>query len=156
MGKHVCKVNWGKVSTTQNQYKKHYSQMNSRELKYLVNKVKSIRHYQLSTHLLEKIDLGLVSFDLEQVERLLNGIKQDMIIEYNYNQLNHSRRVLIRDNKSVEVKVREKDKCEIRPCNLCLVVDIDSHIVITGYYAYANDNHATLDWSRYSRYLKIL
>ena len=156
MGKklHKGKFKRGTITTTNNQVKKHSSQMSGKEIKWLKNTCKNLEvvNMGISEHVREKIDSGEITFDMKEIERVLQCIEDDNIIEYNYNMVNHSRRILLRDKKDIMVNV------EGRPTksNLCFVVDITRNILVTVYYCDAKDNHSTMNWSRYCSWLKII
>jgi hypothetical protein len=149
----------GKVKKTKNQKKKHVTQMTKEEVAYLKKEIKMFPTWKAkaSKHLKKKC----VSLDLNDVQdTLLARNVEDFIVEYN-ETLNASgqmeRRILIRvaKPKMVRFKTRKKKIVEAL-AHLCFVVSLDTWEIVTAYWNKASDEHAQLDWRRYSKHLRII
>lgn len=142
----------GRVKKTLNQKKKHASQMSMEELLFLKERIKVVAYnYRFSAHFEDSRRL----FDELSIERLLNAPNaESCIIEYN--ETDESRRVLLRSDFSVPVKLGIRKKTVKTDANLCLVVDLYTAEIITAYWNQATDNHANIDMNRYTEDLVIL
>ena len=156
MGKKLHKGSFerGIVRTTDNQVKKHATQMSRKEIKWLKATCKELEvaDMEISEHVQDKIDSGEITFDMKEIERVLQHVEDYNIIEYNYNMVNHSKRILLRDKKDIMVNIEG----EPTKSNLCFVVDITRNILVTVSYCNSKDNHSTMNWSRYCSWLKII
>ena len=144
------------VKTTMYQVKKHFSQMELKEINFLKNKLERIQNYiSLSFHGQEKNN-GISS---DTVKSILKSGNFD-IIEYNevpkFDATEH--RVLIRDKQSYISDFYSMGIVEPRKalCNICFVISLDTGIIVTAYLNKCNDKHDTIDWTRYKKDLKIM
>lgn len=141
----------GTVKTTENQVKKHISQMTPEETAFIAKRLKLVyANYKWHPHFLNSSRL----FNMMTVERLLISPNiQECIIEYN--QRGNDRRVLLRSTFSSVVTL-EKDGASFEAdANLCLVIDIYTGVIVTAYWNEANDHHDNVNMKRYNAELKI-
>lgn len=147
-------INKGFVKRTRMQQKKHYTQLSNDELDYLVNKLRELKNIQPSWHLVEKKDILIKKLDVFKVINDKN--LKDLIIEYNVtpNRFDgkDDRRVLLRSRESYNVNIGDKSLT----CNLCFVISILKGEVITAYYNSVEDNHNSIDWTRYNKDLNVI
>ena len=144
------------VKTTMYQVKKHFQQMEQKEIDFLKNRLEKIQNYvSLSFHGQEKNN-GISS---DTVKSILKSGNFD-IIEYNevpkFDSTDH--RVLIRDKQSYISDFYSMgivEPCKAL-CNICFVVSLDTGIIVTAYLNKCNDSHTTIDWNRYKKDLKII
>ena len=145
-------INKGKVSKTEGQIKKHYSQMTLKEKEFLKSKLNNLKREKLivSDHLQRKF----IGYDLSEVKNLPFKTELDMIIEYNERPMNSymDRRILVRSKKIYDVRIGNK----IEKCNLCVVYSIITNSIITIYWNKSNDNHTSINMNRYDKNLKII
>lgn len=134
-----------RVKRTENQIKKHECQMTEAEKLILSTLVSSLDAYSLSitSHARNHISFlnkSIVSQTLQSFD----------VIEFNIT--NNKPRVLIRSRKQLNIITeRGMDRA-----NICLVIGIEDNMVITGYINCTNDNHKTLDMSRYDESIDII
>lgn len=153
--------NIGHVKSTQNQQKKHRSQMTEEELSFLVKSVRTLKlsSLKVSEHLLNKTDR--VSFELGDIAFLLYSANlKDLILEYNETITyfgNKDRRVLFRDIESQDVEMKDATgQTFLSHANLCFVLSIERNEVITVYWNFVRDNHSTINMFRYNPSLNII
>ena len=141
----------GQVKTTENQIKKHISQMTSDETAFIAKRLKMVyANYKWHPHFLNSSRL----FNMMTVERLLISPNiQDCIIEYN--QRGNDRRVLLRSTFSSNVTLEKDGKSYEADANLCLVIDIYTGVIVTAYWNEATDHHDNVNMKRYNAELKI-
>lgn len=128
------------------QYKVHRAQMSKYDIQNLVQILKNIdlNSMRTSYHVIKKNDDRLtIELFRDTFARNMDSM-EDKIIEYNeipyftkYGMI-FDKRVLIRDDKDYD------------GYNLCLVLSINRNQIVTAYWTHKDDNHANLDWSRYS------
>ena len=150
--------NRGCVKKTLGQRKKHRIQMNNDELLYLKNEINAmnLNKVYFSKHVRNK---G-ISCSLNVIREVLSKDNiEDLIIEYNETPFygNVERRVLIRDNEPIYVHYCNNSGNDFsKESNLCFVICIDNCKIVTVYYNIINDNHDTLNLTRYSSDLIII
>lgn len=118
--------------------KKHVRQMTSREKQLLYSLVRSIKNWSFTDYAFKRVDERLIS-----KTDIIKAIKNGYLIEYHYKNKDH--RVLMRGSHLIEHKFV-----------VCVVVSITKRKVITVYVNEHNDNHYTLDWSKYDKSIDIL
>lgn len=144
----MCKAifNKGKIKTDLTRQRKHVIQMNQSEIKYLVNKLNEINYFRFTRHSNNKMEeLDIIASDLSP---LLHNFEPKHIIEFNNGRGDESR-VLVRSDD--EIVSEEGIKI-----NLCFVVDIHTHTIVTVYVNRSNDNHSTLNLNYYTKHLKVI
>jgi hypothetical protein len=149
------------VSVTENQIKKHQSQMTADELLYLARILFEICpniYKGKNWHLNNRIDTGSIP-----TERYKNIIKEGKlplkIVEYNETLKFYGvdRRVVVRSEKAEYVTYHPGKTEEVTGyANLCFVVSLNTGEIITAYYNGVNDNHTSLDTRRYDENLQII
>ena len=142
----------GRVKKTQNQTKKHVSQMAKEEILFLKRRIKLVYNsYKWSPHFLKSSRL----FNMLTIERLLMTPNiEDCIIEYN--QRDNDKRVLLRSTFSSNVTLEKDGKNYMADANLCIVIDIYTGEIITAYWNEVGDHHDNVNMSRYDSRLKIV
>ena len=149
------------VYATENQIKKHISQMAVKESMYLAKEAFNMinkLHIGNNTHLKNRIDVK--DIPIKRYKEILNeGVLPARIVEYNETLTNYGvdRRVVIRSSKAEYTtyhmgKVREVTGY----ANLCFVMSLNTGEIITAYYNGVNDNHTSLDTRRYDENLQII
>ena len=151
--------NIGDIRRTEGQDKKHISQMTEAEKKYLKDKIKSIdrKDITLARHLTNK--QKNIGFKMKNIIEVLNEENVDeLIVEYNETPTNGviDKRVLLRGDKSYNVRFESEKGSFISPANICFVVLLDTYRVVTAYWNKTEDSHRTINWSRYNKDLKII
>lgn len=145
----------GQVKKTFNQAKKHKSQLNKKEINYLLKHLWTVKRFTFSNHLKAKMAKGEVTPQIAIMKKTLVDAKE-CIIEYNQKlDLNGeviSRRVLLRSKQMELVNIKGEGQVL---CNLCFVVDVDTGVIITAYFNSVKDAHETLDKKRYDANLSI-
>lgn len=141
----------GTINQTEGQIKKHYSQFSKEEYLFLKNKLQNLNKERIveSYHL----SIKFIGYDIDVVKEL--PYKDDIyIIEYNETPTRDyiDRRILVRSKESYDVNIKGK----IIKCNLCVVFSIVTNEIITIYWNKENDNHRTLNTTRYNKDLKII
>lgn len=148
--------NRGLVKRTKQQMKKHRIQMTNEELSFLEHHLKQINQLNYSYHVLNK----QISFDKADIENMLkHGNLKSFIVEYNETPTKDGmdRRVLLRGIDVRDVLYsKENGETFNALSNLCVVISLVKHKVITCYWNIANDNHNTIKWDRYNRHLNII
>ena len=144
-------INRGHSKVTKNQIKKHVSQMTQHEILFLERRIQLISgSYSIANHFLETGRL----IDIMTVEQLLNSPNlQDCIIEYS--KLGNCKRVLLRSTFSSNITLKKNGVNYLAEANLCLVINIYTGHIVTGYWNEVEDNHNSVNMSRYDSALKI-
>ena len=145
-------INRGYVKTTVNQQKKHYTQMSKEELTFLKSQIQNIKDIKPSWHLENKAS---IEYKMEDVFKVVTDLDlENRIIEFNTTPSRGAidKRVLLRSKEVYSVDINGKQT----NCNLCFVISIKTHELITVYYNEYNDSHNTIDWKRYDKNLKII
>ena len=120
----------------------------------------NLHYIQLSNHVRDKVE---VSFSLRRIQELLESSNlENLIIEVNVNFPNvnfpndtdsvpDDIRILVRDSEAVYTTITNKRTGQVSqiPCNMCFVYSLTSNRLITVYWNPDNDNHDSIDWSRY-------
>jgi len=147
----------GVIFRTENQIKKHREQMTLKELD-LIRKIWleiPPETLQYSSHYISK--MGTAANDL--IDKLYKEGLQENIIEVNLTLYHHNYelRVLLRSLNPVLIKMKDcrTEKWSIETCNLCVVLSLTHHKVITAYWNKINDSHNSIDWTRYNQTLNI-
>lgn len=145
------KIQRGRVKNTENQIKKHVSQMTPEEKAFISKRLKMVyANYKWHPHFLNSSRL----FNMLTVERLLISPNiTDCIIEYN--QRGDDKRVLLRSTFSSHVTLEKDGESYEADANLCLVIDIYTGVIVTAYWNEANDHHDNVNMKRYTADLKI-
>jgi hypothetical protein len=140
---------------TENQIKKHFTQMTKNEIEFLKMKINRIKNYiTVSTHLTNKCN----KINILTCNDILNNDYE--IIEYNetanYNGID--KRVLIRSINSFDTIFIDTitNIKTIEKCNICFVVSIVTGIIVTGYFNKCNDFHNTINFNRYNKNIVII
>ena len=97
----------------------------------------------LSYHLQEKMMTGGTTFSLEEAMRC---IMFGQIIEYNTTDTD--KRVLLRSTQTISH--------EGKLVNQCIVVSLISFRVVTSFLNYVDDNHETINLTRYDEHLEVI
>lgn len=145
-------LNKGHVKITFNQKKKHYTQMSAEELAFLKLQIHKIKHLKSSWHLKNK---NHIKYDIKDIWKVINDENiEKRIIEFNKTHTKRmiDKRVLLRSKEVYPVNINGK----IIDCNLCFVISLINHKLITVYYNESSDYHDTIDWKRYDKNLKIV
>jgi len=141
----------GQVKKTNNQTKKHISQMSFIELNNIVNffKNETVKHdITLSNHLKEKIMNNEVVLNTAMLANIFDNLNQS-IIEYNITD--DKPRLLLRSLAQENILIDNK----YQDTNLCVVIDLFNFRIITAYHNLANDYHTEIDYSRYDENMKV-
>ena len=126
--------------------RKHISQMSKKEIKYLNNKLSHITKLNMTEHVIEKSFCRNISS--EDIDRMLKNIDSANIIEYNTDTVKRYNRVLVRT--AIIYTVNNESY------NLCGIVDIDTHHLVTVYWNKVTNYHSHLDMREYYKSLKIV
>lgn len=151
----------GKVKFTNNQIKKHYSQINNEEFEYIENILKNMKRLYLTNHLKNKIIWNAIDFaDIDICEYILDKLNEDnlsrFIIEFNRvedKRLGNSNRVLLRFDDNVYVLNKNNNRLK---CNICVVLNLNTNQIITAYFNKANDYHVNINMNRYDEKLDVI
>lgn len=145
------RIQRGKIKKTENQMKKHISQMTPHETAFIAKRLKKVySNYRWHPHFSNSSRL----FNMMTVERLLISPNiTDCIIEYN--QRGDDRRVLLRSTFSSNVTLEKDGKSFEADANLCLVIDIYTGVIVTAYWNEVNDHHDNVNMKRYTADLRI-
>lgn len=141
----------GQVKKTNNQIKKHISQMSFIELNNIVNffKNETIKHdITLSNHLKEKIMNNEVVLNTPMLANIFDNVNQSII---EYNVTNDKPRLLLRSLAQENILIDN----QYQNTNLCIVIDLLNFSIITAYHNLANDYHSEIDYDRYDENMKI-
>lgn len=118
--------------------KKHVRHMTNAEIQILYSLIRNITDWSFTNYAFKRVDERLVS-----KQDAIKAIKQGSLIEYHYKDGDH--RVLIRGTALIDGRYV-----------VCVVVSPIKRKVITVYVNEYNDNHYTLDWSKYNKHINIL
>lgn len=120
-----------------NEWRKHSSQMNKSEKQIIRDFVSNGKKYNYTKHAeLRKSEKNIADIEVARC------ISYNDIIEFHF--VDDSKRVLLR-GKNTE-----------NGYHVCVVVDLDTHDIITVYKNRNNDNHFTLDESEYDKSYNLL
>ena len=128
---------------TPNQKKKHVSQLTSNELSLLQIIVSNLQSQQL--YLSKHAYSHIPNLTLDEVYYTLSDCS---IIEFNITN-GDSPRLLVRANNPTHC-------CGEIDYNMCMVIELKSHTVISAYCNAHDDTHCTLDPSRYDSSINIV
>ena len=145
------KIEKGRVKQTENQLKKHITQMSADEISFLKRRLKQVyTSYKWSPHFASSSRL----FNMMTIERLLRTPDiENCIIEYN--QRDNDKRVLLRSEFSSNVMLEKDGVNYLTDANLCIVIDIFTGEIITAYWNEVGDNHSNVNMKRYTADLQI-
>lgn len=142
----------GTVRKTNNQFKKFVKQFTGDDFEKCLIAINNTLHKKIyaSNHLRKK---SAVTYSIKEICNVLKSGKYD-IIEYNYVLGNNGRdnRVVVKSWDSYQVNVEGKDT----ECNMIFVLSVTNHKIITIWYNDINDNHDTLNMSRYDKNVKVV
>lgn len=141
----------GRVKKTDNQVKKHVSQMSFSELNNVVNFFKDYttkNDVTLSNHLKDKIINSEVVLNTNMLANIMDNVSQSIV---EYNVTNNKPRLLLRSLKQEMILIDNK----YQNTNLCIVVNLLNFNIITAYHNLADDNHDDFDLNRYDENMKI-
>lgn len=134
-----------RVKTTNNQIKKHISQMTAQESTILHTLISNLDSHEMRITNHAKNHISFINRSI--VSQTLQAFD---VIEFNVT--NNKPRVLIRSRKQLNIVTeRGMDKA-----NICLVISIEENSVITAYVNCTNDNHKSIDMSRYDESINII
>ena len=126
--------------------RKHYSQMNTSEIKSLYAKLLSVttKNWRMSCHAEERLVQKRIDASRSRIVDVINHCE---IIEYKTvdNGRYTCERVIVRDNTLIN-----------KNYNLNVVFDVTRGVVISVWLNHAKDRHSTLDMLIYDRELQIL
>lgn len=149
-------LNKGLIKKTDNQVKKHISQMSLSEVERLEKRLKKININKVTySHHLHNKD---ISFYNECLTEILQDINAREIIEYNQTTMRNGRvdnRVLLREASGRDALLKDNGSTVKKKANLCVVISLDTSRIITAYWNSVCDSHKTMDWTRYDKDLKI-
>lgn len=141
----------GQVKKTNNQIKKHVSQMSFIELNNVMNffKNETVKHdITLSNHLKDKVMNGEVVLNTPILANIFDNVNQSIV---EYNVTNDKPRLLLRSSSQENIMIDDK----YQYTNLCVVIDLLSFGIVTAYHNLANDYHAEIDYNRYNENMKV-
>ena len=142
----------GTVRKTNNQFKKFVTQFKGDDFEKCLIAINNTLHNRIyaSSHLRRK---SAVSYDMKEICNVLKSGKYD-IIEYNYVQyLEHrDNRVVVKSWDSYQVNVEGKDT----ECNMIFVLSVTNHQIVTLWYNSIDDDHKTLNMSRYNKNIEVV
>lgn len=142
----------GTVRKTNNQFKKFVTQFKEGEFERCLIAINNTLHSRIyaSSHLRKK---SAVSYDMKEICDVLKSNKFD-IIEYNYVQYPDHRdnRVVVKSWDSYNVNVDGKDT----ECNMIFVLSVTNHQIVTLWYNSIDDDHKTLNMSRYNKNIEVV
>lgn len=149
------KFKFGYIKKTNNQVKKHVSQMTDKEKSRILRNVKQIPNLYLGGHVFRKVEEDGLSFEPIQIVEVLRDVKKENIIEYNrtkrYDTVDN--RVVLRSTKNYLVDISNYGAQE---CNLCFVLSTVTGRIITVYWNKAEDSHDSIRMSRYDANLQVI
>ena len=126
--------------------RKHYSQMNTSEIKSLYAKLLSVttKNWRMSCHAEERLVQKRIDASRSRIVDVINHCE---IIEYKTvdNGRYTCERVIVRDNTLIN-----------KNYNLNVVFDVTRGVVISVWLNHVKDRHSTLDMLIYDRELQIL
>ena len=137
--------NRGNIRKGKNQqFKWHISQISEKNIKILVCEFNKLDKSKTTFDKHIKIK-RTISFDKNDIYKLLNKDITNLIIEYNKTYLPKEKiwdkRIVLRDNETVETNNGKQ--------NLCVVFSLTNNKVITIYYNPPNDKHDSINMKRY-------
>lgn len=142
----------GTVRKTSNQFKKFVTQFKGDDFEKCLIAINNTLHNRIyvSSHLRRK---SAVSYDMKEICNVLKSSKYD-IIEYNYVQYPDHRdnRVVVKSWDSYNVNVDGKDT----ECNMIFVLSVTNHQIVTLWYNSIDDDHKTLNMSRYNKNIEVI
>lgn len=141
----------GQVKKTNNQIKKHVSQMSFIELNHIVSffKNETAKHdITLSYHLRDKVMNGEVVLNTPMLANIFDNVNQSII---EYNVTNGTPRLLLRSLSQENIMIDN----QYQNTNLCIVIDLLSFRIVTAYHNLANDYHAKINYDRYDENMKV-
>ena len=141
----------GQVKKTNNQIKKHVSQMSFIELNHIVSffKNETAKHdITLSYHLRDKVMNGEVVLNTPMLANIFDNVNQSII---EYNVTNGTPRLLLRSLSQENIMIDN----QYQNTNLCIVIDLLSFRIITAYHNLANDFHDEIDYNIYDENMKV-
>lgn len=142
--------NTGKV--TEGQVKKNIVQMTKEEIKYLQKQIRkmNLNDIKMTKHAMRK----MVGINLIDVKTILKDKYE--IIDYNYNTIDDSNRVLVRSKDWYNV---EDENGTIQTVYVKLVIDYDNIKVVTAWVNLVNDEkrkNDNINLKRYDANLQII
>lgn len=141
----------GQAKKTNNQIKKHVSQMSFIELNNVVNffKNETVKHdITLSNHLKDKVMNSEVVLNTPMLANIFGNVSQSII---EYNVTNGTPRLLLRSSSQENIMIDNK----YQYTNLCIVIDLLSFRIVTAYHNLANDFHDEIDYNRYDENMEV-
>lgn len=117
--------------------KKHISQMEGREERFLTNRLTSVKRWNISSHLRRRMEER--GGEIDKVQEV---IENGQLIEYH--QRDGKSRVLMRGTKVYSGDV------------FCVVFELRSSKIITLYFNHKDDNHSTLKEEAYDGTLDVI
>lgn len=144
----------GEVSRTVGQVKKHVSHMSDSEKTKIHSALEGIKDFTYSYHVQEKMAKEGLGFRKEYIAHALRTPEDRNIIEYNQTTLNSgnvSHRIVVRSSETYRTNIEGTPT----DCNICFVVDVNLHKIVTVYWNEANDHHHTINPKRYTPELQL-
>lgn len=142
----------GTVRKTSNQFKKFVTQFKGDDFEKCLIAINNTLHNRIyaSSHLRRK---SAVTYSMKEICDVLKSGKYD-IIEYNYVQYSNYRdnRVVVKSWDSYNVNVEGKDT----ECNMIFVLSVTNNQIVTLWYNRVDDNHKTLNMSRYNKDIEVV
>lgn len=139
----------GEITVTEDQVKKHYTQMSEEELDLIESSINQLKPYEIkvSKHLQKKL-AEEIKMNTIAIVKMLNT-KEYKVIEYNTTR--GDKRVLLRGTETHMTKLNGKEQ----KANICVVISLLNKRLVTAYFNSESDNHSTLDLRRYNPYLEV-
>lgn len=112
-------------------FKKHYTQMTDKEIKYIRNIIDSKKLYRFTNHMLNK----------KKIRHIKEKDILDVFLDYDiieFHRKGRDCRVLIRGNKVCNGK------------NICASIDLYTGHIVTVYANYNSDNHKKVNMNNYN------
>lgn len=117
--------------------KKHVSQMEGREKRFLLNRLQAVKHWKASKYMLDRMaERG------GAMEKVLDVIRNGNLIEYHVR--NGKSRILMRGTRIYDGDV------------FCVVFELTTKKLITMYFNCADDNHSTLKEEAYDESIDVI
>lgn len=123
--------------------KKHGTQMRYDEKKYLITSLKSVKNWNMSKHVLERIEEKGLLITIDDIE---STIHNSTIIEYH----------VVNDNYKEERVLLKAKKTVNKQFHLNIVYSITRGNIISAWLNKVTDNHNSLDWRDYDNNLIII
>lgn len=142
----------GTIRTTTGQQKKYITQFKGDDYQRCIIAINNMLHQRIyaSYHLRKK---STVSYNMKDICSVLKSGEFD-IIEYNYVQYPDHRdnRIVVKSWNSylVEIDGKEQD------CNMVFVLSVSNHQIVTLWYNSIDDDHDTLNISRYDKNIEVV